>query len=234
MKTFISFILSIIFTISFSLSFLADNLKIIDSEEEISKLIESSIFIAKIHRGCNEILIDRKANDYIIKNNCRYGKAFDKYQDFNNWKNFLYTTFSKELADVYLQYDMVINIDGLTYVSDGSMGTDELLDKYSYKIISNENGKVIVELCIPHLDGYGIINKYTKTEITNIDGQLLITYQDLNDLWLNTLDYENIFKINPQTSDNTILFHIIFMFILISFLSLSKKWNNTITQKRNK
>ena len=223
MKTFISFIFIIVLTFSLSLSFFADNTKNIASEEIISKLIESSIFIATIYRVANESLIDRNANDYINKNNYSYGKAYDKYQDFDNWKRILNTTFSKELADVYFQSDMVLNIDGLTYVKDGSSGTDELLHKYSYKIISNRNNKVIIELCIPCYNGTDIINKYTKTEISNIDGKWLITYQNLNELSLNTIDYENTSKYNPNTSDSIILLQTIPAFISICLILLIKK-----------
>jgi hypothetical protein len=197
-------------------------------EEIISNLIESSISITKIYRGQNEMIIDKEANEYIYKNNIRYGKGYGNYQNSYFWKFILYETFSKKLADVYFQSDMVINIDGLTYyVSDDSIETDELLlDNYSYKILSKKNDKITVELCIPYNDGNnkGISNRYTKTEISKADGKWVITYQDLN-------DFSYTSRYNPNTSDSIILLQIIFPLISVCLVLLIKKRRNIITQK---
>ncbi len=116
------------------------------SAEEIKKLVDLNIQIGKY------LSVESPAYDYdspVQQNGSEYYPVVDEsFDTWEEWEAYIRSAYTDKLAEVYLAYDSIINIDGKTHCKCGGRGYD-LTDEYTVQILSDEPEKVTVHVKNP-------------------------------------------------------------------------------------
>ena len=160
-----------------------DKISIPDSptEAEIDTLMKESFFFFAAY-GYNNVCMAAFDGDTKIYNGNLYTLAIEEIRDYKAWAERIRSTFTEDLAEVYLNNIGIVNIDGTTYVFGGGAGGYYEFELYTYEIKSAEKGYAILELTIPIWYKSEEPHK-SKVEMTYTDGKWKISYEEYSLAW---------------------------------------------------
>lgn len=84
----------------------------------------------------------------------------EKYDEWNEWTNYVKSIYTDEAADIIINNKKIIDIDGKTYTNDGGKG-DSLSKEYTYDIVSETEDTVT--LLLKNTDNFS--DEIIETEI---------------------------------------------------------------------
>lgn len=111
------------------------------TDEIIFGLIDSDLQITKF------LYYEPPACDYSdpeeLDGTTYYRVADEKFDDWNEWEEYVFSAYCGELAEAALSTDTLVCIDGKTYSDGGGRGYD-LSDNYVYEITSQDAETAVI------------------------------------------------------------------------------------------